>query len=183
MVVVAPFSAVDPERRKPGEAADVVKRRRLPLSEIAPADEKFAKALAYWQSKRREDLLPSRKDIDIVDLRPLIGFMHLLDVVDAAAGKFKFRLHGTRVRIGQSFSDNAVENISSRAMREAALEDYQSVCFTGVPCYQHVVALIDYVQYSYSRLILPMANDGRSVDALMICINPRKFSDFNLQQP
>jgi len=178
MVVVAPFSAVDPERRKAGEAADVVKRRRLPLSEISPEDEKLGQALAYWQSKRRNDLLPSRKDIDIVELRPLIGFMHIVEVVDAAAGQFKFRLHGTRVRLGQSFSDNVVENISSKAMREAALEDYRSVCFTGVPCYQHVVALVDYVQYSYGRLIVPMASDGRTVDALLICINPRKFSDF-----
>jgi len=180
MVVVAPFSAVDPERRKPGEAADVVKRRRLPLSEIAPEDDKLAQALAYWQSKRRSDLLPSRKDIDIIDLRPLIGFMHVVDVLDAAAGRFKFRLHGTRVRLGQSFSDNVVENISSKAMRDAAIEDYQSVCFTGVPCYQHVVALVDFIQYSYSRLILPMATDGRAVDGLILCINARKFPDFAL---
>ena len=180
MVVVAPFSAVDPERRKPGEAADVVKRRRLPLSEIAPEDGKLSQALAYWQSKRPNDLLPSRKDIDVIDMRPMIGFMHLLDVIDATAGRFRFRLHGTRVRLGQSFSDNMVENIASKAMRDAAIEDYQSVCFTGVPCYQHVVALVDFIQYSYSRLILPMANDGRVVDALMICINPRKFTDFAL---
>jgi hypothetical protein len=180
MVVVAPFSAVDPERRKPGEAADVVKRRRLPLSEIAPEDTKLSQALAYWQSKRRSDLLPSRKDIDIVDLRPLIGFMHVVDVVDAAAGHFKFRLHGTRVRLGQSFSENSVEKYSSKTMRDATIEDYQSVCFTGVPCYQHIVALIDFIQYSYSRLILPMATDGRTVDGLIICINARKFSDFTI---
>jgi PAS domain len=180
MVVVAPFSAVDPERRKPSDAADVVRRRRLPLSEFAGEDDKLAEALAYWQSKRQNGMLPSRRDIDVVDLRPLIGFMHLVDVVDAAAGQFRFRLHGTRVRIGQSFSDHVVENISSKAMRDAAVEDYQSVCFTGVPCYQHIVALVDFIQYSYSRLILPMASDGRTVDALMICINARKFSDFSI---
>jgi PAS domain len=180
MVVVAPFSAVDPERRKSSDAADIVKRRRLPLSDFASEDTKLSQAHAYWNSKRQGGLLPPRRDIDIVDLRPLIGFMHLVDVVDAAAGQFKFRLHGTRVRLGQSFSENVVENISSKAMRDAAVEDYQSVCFTGVPCYQHVVALVDFVQYSYSRLILPMATDGRAVDALMICINARKFSDFSL---
>jgi hypothetical protein len=180
MVVVAPFSAVDPERRKPGEAADVVKRRRMPLSEIAPEDNKLSQALAYWQGKRRNDLLPSRKDIDIVDLRPLIGFMHIVDVVDASAGHFKFRLHGTRVRLGQSFSENSVDKYSSKTMRDATIEDYQSVCFTGVPCYQQIVALIDFIQYSYSRLILPMATDGRTVDGLIICINARKFPDFTI---
>lgn len=180
MVVVAPSSAVGPERRKSDEAADVVKRRRLPLSDFAAEDDKLAQALAYWQSKRQNGMLPSRRDIDVVDLRPLIGFMHLVDVVDAAGGQFKFRLHGTRVRLGQSFSENVVEKFSSKTMRDATIEDYQSVCFTGVPCYQHIVALVDFIQYSYSRLILPMASDGRTVDALMICINARKFSDFSI---
>lgn len=180
MVVVAPLSAVDPERRQTDDTTDVVKRRRLPLSEFALEDNKLAQALAYWESKRRNGLLPSRREIDIVDLRPLIGFMHLVDVVDAAAGQFKFRLHGTRVRIGQSFSENIVERFSSKTMRDATIEDYQSVCFTGVPCYQQIVALVDFIQYSYSRLILPMASDGRTVDALMICINARKFPDFSI---
>jgi hypothetical protein len=49
-----------------------------------------------------------------------------------------------------------------------------------VPCYQHIVALIDFIQYSYSRLILPMATDGRAVDGLIICINARKFPDFTI---
>lgn len=180
MVGVAPFSAVDPERKKATDTADIVKRRRLPLSEFAPEDEKLAQAYAYWQSKRRNGLLPPRRDIDIVDLRPLIGFMHLVDVVDAAAGHFKFRLHGTRVRIGQSFSGSLVEKFASKTMRDATIEDYQSVCFTGVPCYQHIVALVDFIQYSYSRLILPMASDGRTVDSLIICINARKFADFSI---
>jgi hypothetical protein len=73
-----------------------------------------------------------------------------------------------------------VEKYASKTMRDATIEDYQSVCFTGVPCYQHIVALIDFIQYSYSRLILPMATDGRAVDGLIICINARKFPDFTI---
>jgi hypothetical protein len=49
-----------------------------------------------------------------------------------------------------------------------------------VPCYQQIVALVDFIQYSYSRLILPMATDGRTVDGLIICINARKFPDFTI---
>ena len=87
----------------------------------------------------------------------------------------------------------ALVEAAASAEREAASENARtsvtpvssalagkSVCFTGVPCYQHIVALIDFIQYSYSRLIVPMATDGRAVDGLIICINARKFPDFTI---
>lgn len=164
------------------EATDIVKRRRLPLDQISPEDEKLRWALAYWQSRRRDGLLPARKDVDIVELRPVVGTTHLVDVSADDPAKYRFRIYGTAVRqVIQNYTTELVLGAwPSKALRDSVIEDYSAVAFTGTPSYHHVVALIDYVTYSYSRLILPMANDGRQVNMLLVCINARKFSDFTL---
>jgi Uncharacterized protein conserved in bacteria len=159
---------------------DIFKRRCQPLSDFDPEDRNFLNAYNYWQSKRKDGLLPSRRDIDIIDLRPLIGYTHVIDVGNAAAGEFFVRIRGGNIRTGAAFNKPNVIDIESQAMRQALLEDYQTVCFTGVPSYHYVVACVDFIRYSYSRLILPMANDGRTVDTLMIFINKREFKDFSV---
>jgi hypothetical protein len=167
---------------------DVVRRRRLALSEIPREDQKLVDVLQYWTSKRRNDLLPAREDIDIMVLRPVLGRTHLIDVTAEDPADYRIRLYGTMTRVvssGRLDNPNNPTNLRlgsypSEPYRKALMEDYHTVCLTGVPCYQQVVANIDYIAYSYSRLILPMAQDGRKVDTLMVCINPRKFSDFTI---
>ena len=44
----------------------------------------------------------------------------------------------------------------------------------------NIIAMVDHVKYSYSRLILPLADDGRRVNMLLVCINDRMFDDFSL---
>jgi hypothetical protein len=182
MVVAAPLSAPESGRGKRSEVGEVVKRRRLPISDFAAEDDKLAKAHGYWQSKRVDGLLPARKDLDIIELRPLMGWMHVVEVGGRQPADYTYRLLGTSVRL--SHAPNATSfrlgDYAEGPYRDALFEDYSAVCFTGVPAYQHVVAMLSYVKYSYSRLILPLAEDGRKVDTLMVCINKREFKDLTL---
>lgn len=165
-----------------GDVTHVVKRRRLPLGQFLPGDEKLAQAYAYWNAKRHNGLLPARRDIDVLDLRPLMGWMHLVDVGGRDPADYTYRLLGSAVRLGHAPNVNSFRlgDYAPGPYRDSLYEDYSAVCFTGVPSYQQVVALLSYVKYSYSRLVLPMAEDGRRVDMLMVCINKRQFSDFTL---
>jgi len=158
---------------------DVVKRRRLSLSDIPPEDQKLLDAYRYWQSKRVNNLLPARKEIDILNLRPVLGRTHLIDVRTDNPADYRIKLYGSMVPIGRGrdLTNLPIGQYPSRAYSRALIEDYQQVCLTGVPCYQQVVASLDFVPYSYGRLILPLADDGRRVDTLLVCINPRKFTD------
>ncbi|MBI3451755.1 MAG: PAS domain-containing protein [Rhodospirillales bacterium] len=158
---------------------DIVKRRRISLDAFDQQDEKLQQAYVYWQSKRRGGLLPAREDIDIVDLRPLIGKIHLVDVSSGDPAQFHFRVFGSSVResISNVFRNQLVGECTSQALKQSVIEDYTSVIFTGVSSYHQIVALIEYVKYSYSRLVLPLADDGRRVTLLMVCINKREFSD------
>src|SRR3546814_10995054 len=59
---------------------------------IRPCDVRLAKLLAYWEGKRGIRPMPARKDIDVLDLRFVLGRLLLLEVADGR--RFRFRLHG-----------------------------------------------------------------------------------------
>jgi hypothetical protein len=163
------------------EYPDVVKRRRLPLNEISPEDSKLTAAYEYWQSKRRNGLLPARKDIDVIDLRPVIGKTHIVDVSRDDPTNFQFRLYGSSVpEVMKSAPDKTVADMMSKALQQSVIEDYTAVCFTGTPAYHHVVAMLDFIVHSYARLILPLAENGRQVDKLVVCVNARTFPDLQV---
>lgn len=161
---------------------DVVRRRAQPLDLMATEDERLDFAYRYWTGKRQNGLLPARKDIDVIDLRPVIGAMHIVDVAAADPNEYRFRVYGSKVRMRrfQNYTNHCVGDHPSETYRSAVAEDYLSVVATGVPSYQQIVARIDHINYSYSRLLLPLADDGRRVNMLLVCINDRAFDDFQV---
>lgn len=56
----------------------------------------LAAVKAYWDEKRRTRPMPSRADIDPVDLKEHLGWIMLLDVIGDYED-FRFRLIGTKV--------------------------------------------------------------------------------------
>lgn len=167
---------------KPVPLEDVVKRRRLSLAEIPTEDAPLAVALAYWRAKKRGGLLPSRSDIDPLQLRPLLGTIHMVDASSGDPGQFRIRLHGGRVPpdVERKILKLPLSLCGSPQYGKALMEDYGAAAFTGSPSYHQVVASIDLVPHSYSRLILPLADNGRKVDTLMVCFNRRPFGDLSL---
>ena len=157
---------------------DVVKRRRMSVEDIPQTDRVLSEALVYWQSLRSEGLLPARRDVDVLELRPLVGNLHLVDVGNGPSD-IRFGLYGTRVPLQnfQDFTGKGPGMVGSAVYSQSVMEDYQAVQATGTPCYQHIVARIDYILHSYARLILPLADDGRHVNKLLVCINKREFDD------
>jgi hypothetical protein len=53
------------------------------------------------------------------------------------------------------------------------MQDYRDVVATGVPTYQQVLARVNYREYAYGRLLLPLATDRRRVDQLLVFIHER----------
>jgi hypothetical protein len=86
----------------------------------------------------------------------------------------------SRINNGESYTGRGIADHPSEVYRRMAIEDYGAVAFTGTPAYHHVVALLDFVRYSYSRLILPLADDGRHVNMLMSGIVKRHFDDLRI---
>lgn len=77
---------------------DRVVRRRLPLWEPEPAKNKVLMDLyRYWESLRPTGLIPSRKDFDVLRLKPVMGMTTIVEVDEQNPSNFRFRLYGTQI--------------------------------------------------------------------------------------
>jgi hypothetical protein len=78
---------------------------------------------------------------------------------------------------GGGYANRTLGEMPSGFMRDDAIEDYRQVVAAGTPSY-HLISLVEKNQsYSYARLLLPLAQDGRRVDRLVVLINERPLPE------
>lgn len=129
----------------------------------------------YWQSKRPgPGLLPGRKHIDPTEIPHLLPSMFLMDVVwndDRKAYRVKFRLIGTAITnyIGRDstglFLDEVYPDpnkVPSYIAMKAAIERQRITIQYHPP-----VARPDKSFIPTERIILPLADDGETVDMVL----------------
>ncbi len=155
-----------------GSTPNVVKRQQLPIETLPELDEVLHTAYHYWHSLRKEGLLPSRNDIDILEVSKIIKHTHLVDVSSEDPNTWSFRVTGSVVPqtwpwgVGR----DKISECPWPPYREMLLQDYGAVKFTGAPMYHQISARVEWVALYYSRIVMPLADDGRSVDTLMSCV-------------
>ncbi|MPZ11120.1 MAG: PAS domain-containing protein [Kiloniellaceae bacterium] len=132
-------------------------------------DHKLRRLYNYWWSRCRNGAMPSRRDIDPLDIPDLLPNLFLLDVVGNAED-FVFRLAGS-----------LVEDAFSMPLRGKSITEIQKAAGTPIPVAQHIevargggpryregsvlVAGRDHLRTQ--RLLLPLSTDGGTVDVLM----------------
>jgi len=131
----------------------------------------LAAVLEYWQKKRADKWLPSRADIDPVELRKLLPYIYLIDVIPGDPLQFRMRLVGTNVRdfAGQDFTGRIIDDSIYGPYTTDAVNRLISIVRVQKPHYLHGVAIYQ-GQRSWQRfeaLQLPMSNDGKTVDMIM----------------
>jgi len=132
-------------------------------------DHKLRRLYDYWRSRCRDGAVPSRQDIDPLDIPDLLPNVFLLDVVGDAED-FVFRLAGS-----------LVEDAFSMPLRGKSIAEIQKAAGTPIPVAQHVevargggpryregsVLVAGRDHWRTHRLLLPLSSDGRAVDVLM----------------
>ncbi len=127
---------------------------------------------AYWTSKCRGELLPSLADIDPVEIPQHLAALALVDVVrdDAGGLRFRYRL------IGSDVMDMHQDNNTGKWLDEVLvsengakiLRNIEGVVNSPQPHFWHNTASIEGREHiSYSRLLCPLAADGKTVDTLV----------------
>lgn len=124
---------------------------------------------AYWRSKSAGGRLPSRADISPADIPQLLPYIFLIDV-ERDPQRFRFRLIGTQICqwAGRDVTGLYIDDplYGDRGIRLG--KQYAEVAARGLPLYTEQPAQRperDYV--FYDRLVLPLAQDGRTVDMLL----------------
>lgn len=132
-------------------------------------DSKLQRLYDYWRSRCRDGALPSRRDIDPLDIPDLLANVFMLDVVGDAED-FVFRLAGS-----------LVEEAFSMPLRGRSIAEIQKAAGTPIPVAQHVevargggpryregsMLVSGREHWRTHRLLLPLSSDGRRVDVLM----------------
>jgi hypothetical protein len=154
---------------------DVFKRVRLGLGDMCPADKRLEEMLRYWSDLRSGGRLPARPQIDHLALKPMMGWIHVVDTTAPSPGRYFYRLWGSSVRLdsGKDHTRMTLGDCPWPLLRDGAMQDYGNVVATGEPTYHLISHTIDYTQHSIARLLLPLASDGRRVDQLLVLINER----------
>ena len=124
----------------------------------------------YWREKCVGDRLPSRQDIDPVDIPNLLPTLYLIDVAsEITPPRFRFRLLGDVIteRFQRNSTGKWLDKIYDAEFYHRISIDYLDIIRTKQPSYAVLnmpVAGREYIQYE--RLVCPLASDGRTVDSL-----------------
>lgn len=150
-----------PERRAPGNASV-----RPMADDISNPQLRAFHDL--WASKRRDGRLPARADFDIDELKPFLGRVAILDVVDGGRD-FRFRLYGTTIldqykremtgKLASEFRPDFVRPI---------MKGYKAAYDTKRPHVDRIDIDAPDMHYVWDRIVLPLAGDGETVDMLLV---------------
>jgi hypothetical protein len=146
-----------------------------------PDQEKLRAVFTYWNSKRRGRDMPSRADLDPVELKAFLPQLVLLDV-EREPLRFRYRLVGTevtRVRRGLNKSDPTgryVDEVTHHQGTSAVLAHYRRVVEERKPSLDRGTYTRDAERpwLRFTRLVMPLSADGVIVNMLLVTLAPSR---------
>ena len=124
----------------------------------------------YWLEKRGERSMPSRTDIDPLDIRFAIGNIVLIDVIEGAPLQFRIRLHGTNLaeHLRYDMTGKMLDDLPQVEFRNLTRQSFTKVVSTGEPLHARRDRILDERPRRYETIILPLSGDDARVD-MLIC--------------
>jgi hypothetical protein len=132
----------------------------------------IAAAVAYWQEKAGTAAMPSRAQIDPIEMRSFLRKILIIDVM--ANGDFVYRLCGTEITEAnhQDLTGRRADEASLGASAPQFLDAYrrtiaarEPVFFIGRMWWQ------DRGYVSFEQVMLPLSSDGQAVDKLLCVVD------------
>lgn len=137
-------------------------------NEPRPRHQALCRLYDYWQAKRAGAFAPPRTAVDPAEIRDLLPYIVLADVVGTPP-RFRIRLAGTHVveAYGEEITGRYADELDFNGIGPEVLAALQAVVRTGRPG----VVRRDFVKQDgrplrYERLVLPLSSDGVTVDKL-----------------
>lgn len=143
------------------------------------ADPKLAALYDLWLARRKSRRWPARADFDVIEFKPWMGWLALLDVIEGG-GDLRFRvfpsLHAQRIHMdltNQTVRDNP-------RIRDMTKRSYFDCIATGRPIYGRLAEDISAARfrYAWNRIILPLGATDAAVDMIMVCVTEDYYTAF-----
>lgn len=125
----------------------------------------------YWLSKSKEGRIPSRAQIDPLDVPELLPSIFLVDVSwQNDEPDFRFRLVGSKITeiVGSDPTGQTFSSFYNEANLEPMIEIYSGVARRGEPFVNNSSAPFsdkDFVKLA--RLLLPLSEDTMRIDMIL----------------
>ena len=128
----------------------------------------------YWQGKCGARSMPARADIDPLEMRSMLGYLMLLDVLPVPQ-RFRVRLQGTELMwwIGRELTGLTLDALPASELVAFAGRCLADVVASGAPYHWIGRHVLDDVMRRYEALILPLSSDGSTVDMLLVGVRCR----------
>jgi hypothetical protein len=126
--------------------------------------------LAYWQGKRGQDgRLPSRADIDPIELRFALGHLVLVEVERGERLRFRHRLVGSHIveRAGYDATGKYLDEIPEPELADRLAVSYGKTVATKEPVWERIDEFVGHRLIKMQMLRLPLAADGATVDMVL----------------
>jgi hypothetical protein len=130
---------------------------------------KLQRLYDYWDAKRGGRRMPSRADIDPLEITFVVGNVILVDVLDEEPPRFRIRLHGTNLsqRVGYELTGKMLDELPVTEFRTLAQQSFARVAATAEVTHGKRDRVIDGRFARYETVIMPMSGDGVRVDMLL----------------
>jgi hypothetical protein len=135
-------------------------------------DDSLSAIHQYWLTKRAARRMPSRDDIDPVELGPHLGNIVLIDVEHDPL-RLRYRLIGTKITeaMARDSTGKYYDKIYSDELLENIYESFRWIIDNKKPVRTYGEAFYpDRDYYVYETLNLPLSNDDEAVNMVLGCL-------------
>jgi hypothetical protein len=135
-------------------------------------DARLRRLFEHWDARRRGARLPNRAAIDVVELKPWLGNLLLIEVIDGGRD-FRYRVYGSTLAqyYGRDLTGKTIAEARAET-REIVRSEYLSVVREGRPLLVKRDRPVLHRQARVAKLILPLTCDGSSVGMLLVGAYP-----------
>jgi|HigsolmetaAR201D_1030396.scaffolds.fasta_scaffold53529_2 Uncharacterized protein conserved in bacteria len=140
--------------------------------EIEQLPESLRSLHAFWDRCRAGRVMPLRRDIDVLDLRPWLGHLMLIDVIDGGAD-YRYRVYGSVIAsyFNRDLTGRCVSSLAP-SVQEVVHAEYGYVVRHAVPLAISRRRSVQFFSMVMARLILPLTVTGRDVEMLLVGVYP-----------
>ena len=151
--------------------------KRIGLREIRYAP--IVTVAGHLDRKRGTRPFPARADILPEELRCALGRIILLDVQYDPLD-FVFRLHGSKIAAMDrvEMTGKSVRDLRPAVYRDILIRHYTEAVTERAPLFHEIVAAADHACESYQRAVIPLSDDGASINMLLIVADWKRDLDF-----
>jgi len=139
------------------------------------ADPLLKRLYEYWETARDGRPMPSRNDLDPIEMRFILGYVALIEVLHDPL-KFRVRLQGTKLErwVGCDLTGRALDELPFPEIRAAAHRYLAAVVESGLPNYCRENRILENMDRRFEVLVLPLSAGAPSLAMLLAAIRCRE---------